>query len=95
MGTLFLFGAELVEGGEERYRVARLMKDFVLAPFGEREDWEYGAIRSEPHRSGTPIGQLDMQIAAAARCRNWIVVTHNTTEFSRVQGLRLVDWQGA
>ena len=71
------------------------MKDFVIVPFGEREAWEYGAIRSELHAKGTPIGQLDMQIAAVARCRDWVVVTHNTAEFTRVNRLRLEDWQTA
>lgn len=87
------FGARLVDGEDEAFRVARLMKDFFPAPFGEREAWEYGKIRSELHRAGTPIGQLDMQIAAVARCRRWVVVTHNTAEFERVEGLEVEDWQ--
>jgi tRNA(fMet)-specific endonuclease VapC len=31
--------------------------------------------------------------AAIARAHNLILVTHNTREFSRVQGLTLEDWE--
>lgn len=33
----------------------------------------------------------DLQIAAIALANNLILVTHNTREFSRVDGLRLED----
>lgn len=42
---------------------------------------------------GTPIGFNDLQIGAIALANNLILVTHNTREFSRVDGLRLEDWE--
>ena len=42
---------------------------------------------------GTPIGSYDLQIAAIALANNLILVTHNTREFERVEGLQLEDWQ--
>lgn len=36
---------------------------------------------------------MDLLIAACGLANNWIVVTHNTHEFSRVEGLQLEDWQ--
>lgn len=36
---------------------------------------------------------LDLQIAAIAIANNLTLVTHNTSEFSRVEGLRLEDWE--
>jgi len=35
----------------------------------------------------------DLQIAAIALANNLILVTHNTREFERVEGLKLEDWQ--
>jgi len=46
-------------------------------------------------RAGTPIGPADLQIAATVLAHGCTLVTHNTREFSRVPGLRLVDWYDA
>jgi len=42
---------------------------------------------------GLPIGDRDMLIAGHALSRNEPLVTHNTSEFNRVPGLRIEDWQ--
>jgi tRNA(fMet)-specific endonuclease VapC len=55
----------------------------------------YGEIRAELESSGTPIGGNDLWIAAQARERHCVLVTHNVAEFSRVRGLRLEDWVDA
>ena len=43
-------------------------------------------------RKGTPIGPMDMLIAAHARAEGLILVTNNTREFERVEELELEDW---
>lgn len=53
---------------------------------------EYGKIRADLKGKGTPIGNMDMLIAAHAKSEDLIVVTHNTREFERVEGLQLEDW---
>lgn len=52
-----------------------------------------GKIRADLAAIGTPIGPYDLQIAASAIARNFILVTHNTREFSRVKELQLEDWE--
>ncbi|MBD2250127.1 type II toxin-antitoxin system tRNA(fMet)-specific endonuclease VapC [Nostoc parmelioides] len=52
-----------------------------------------GKIRADLAVSGTPIGPYDLQIATSAIARNFILVTHNTREFSRINGLQLEDWE--
>jgi tRNA(fMet)-specific endonuclease VapC len=52
-----------------------------------------GRLRAELAASGTPIGPYDVQIAAIAMANNLILVTHNTKEFSRVNGLQIEDWE--
>jgi tRNA(fMet)-specific endonuclease VapC len=42
---------------------------------------------------GTPIGPHDLMIAAIAQVHNLTLVTHNLSEFSRVPGLQVEDWE--
>lgn len=53
---------------------------------------EYGRIRAQLRRKGMPIGQMDMLIAAHAKADNLTLVTNNTREFARIDGLHLEDW---
>jgi len=52
----------------------------------------YGEIRAELERKGTPIGANDYFIAAIVKANGGILVTNNTNEFSRVDGLIMEDW---
>jgi tRNA(fMet)-specific endonuclease VapC len=45
-------------------------------------------------REGRSIGPYDLQIAAIARTAGLCVVTRNVSEFSRVPGLLVENWQG-
>jgi tRNA(fMet)-specific endonuclease VapC len=51
-----------------------------------------GEIRGDLTLRGTPIGPYDVLIAGQALARDLTLVTANTREFSRVPGLKLVDW---
>ena len=53
----------------------------------------FGQIRANLQRKGTPIGPYYMQIAAIALANDLALVTHNSREFARNDGLRLVDWE--
>ncbi len=44
-------------------------------------------------KRGTPIGPYDLLIAATALAYNLILVTCNTREFARVEGLIVENWQ--
>ena len=63
-----------------------------VLPFESSAASEYGKICADLRRKGTPIGTMDMLIAAHGRAENLTVVTHNTREFERVEGLLLADW---
>ena len=88
------FGATLADRQSEAARVAELLADLQVIPFDGAVAWEYGTLRGELTKRGTPIGGLDMMIAATARFHRLTLVTHNQREFGRVPGLRLEDWQG-
>ncbi|ULB12218.1 tRNA(fMet)-specific endonuclease VapC (plasmid) [Cereibacter azotoformans] len=51
-----------------------------------------GEIRAQLARAGTPIGPFDVMIAGHARSRGLVLVSNNTREFERVDGLRLENW---
>lgn len=53
----------------------------------------FSQIRHDLESRGMPIGPYDLQIAAIALLHGYILVTHNTAEFSRVTGLLIEDWQ--
>ncbi|MGB7512494.1 MAG: type II toxin-antitoxin system VapC family toxin [Pelodictyon phaeoclathratiforme] len=70
-----------------------LSNGFLSLPFDGNAARQFGKIRAELARAGTPIGPYDLQIAAIALSRGLTLVTHNTREFSRVAGLYLEDWE--
>lgn len=49
-------------------------------------------VRVRSEKRGTPIGPIDTLIAGLALSRSATLVTHNSREFSRVEGLKVVDW---
>jgi tRNA(fMet)-specific endonuclease VapC len=50
-------------------------------------------VRAHLAGLGTPIGPNDLMIASIALANGLTLVTHNTSEFGRVPGLKLEDWQ--
>jgi tRNA(fMet)-specific endonuclease VapC len=50
-------------------------------------------LRESLARRATPIGPYDVLIAGQAVARDLTLVTHNLPEFSRVDGLRVEDWE--
>jgi len=52
----------------------------------------YARIRVDLERTGRRIGGYDLLIAAHALALRLIVISNNTSEFARIQGLRLENW---
>ena len=72
-----------------------LMRFLVIAkclPFSHHAAAEYGKVRADLQKRGKPIGAMDMLIAAHAKSEGLTLVTNNTREFERVEGLPLEDW---
>lgn len=63
-----------------------------IMPFDENAAQIYGEIRAELEKAGTPIGSMDMLIAAHAISLGIPVGTNNTREFMRVRNLEVMDW---
>lgn len=91
--------AELMHGVEksmavERNRIAMslFLSPITILQFDELAAEEYGRIKAELEKKGTPIGPMDTLIASHAKSRGLIIVTNNTREFNRVVGLSVEDW---
>lgn len=52
----------------------------------------YGEIRTDLERKGTPIGAMDLMIAAHCLSLDYILVTNNLREFQRVPNLKVENW---
>ena len=50
-------------------------------------------LRADLERSGCPIGPNDLLIAATARAHDAVLVAASTSEFQRVVGLRVANWE--
>ena len=88
-----LFGAAksaFPEKNEQMFR--EFIAPLNLLPFEANDAWHFGQIRATLERKGTPIGPLDLLIAAHARSRGLTLVTNNEREFRRVEGLRVENW---
>jgi len=53
---------------------------------------EYGKIRADLEKKGTPIGPLDTLIASHAKSLNLTLVTNNEKEFERIPELKIENW---
>ncbi|WP_376984725.1 type II toxin-antitoxin system VapC family toxin [Bosea sp. R86505] len=67
---------------------------FARLDFTDADARSAGRIRAALRARGTPIGPYDVLIAGQALARGLVLVTNNTAEFARVDGLRVEDWQG-
>ena len=63
-----------------------------VVAFDEAAAAECGRIGSVLAERGTPIGELDVLIAAHAVALRCILVTNNVRQFSKVPGLSVENW---
>jgi len=52
----------------------------------------YGALRAALEKVGTPLGAMDMMIAAHARSLGATLVSNDVRHFDRVEGLLVANW---
>jgi len=86
------FGLEK-KGSEKLFNeVSAVMGKLSIISFDDSQSELYGKIRLQLEKSGTPLGDMDMLIAAAALSSGAILVSHNVKHFSRIRGMKVEDW---
>lgn len=90
---------ELVFGAENSTRPddnLAVVESFIarlrVLDFDQVAARHFGEIRAVLKRRGRPIGSFDQMIAAHARSAGLTLVSNNTREFERVDGLLLENW---
>jgi tRNA(fMet)-specific endonuclease VapC len=85
-------GAAKSSSRKTAHLVENFLQPLVIVDFTSGDAVAYAQIRARLERAGQPIGPLDTLIAAQAVGRHLVLVSNNVREFSRVAGLRVVNW---
>ncbi|MDL1964000.1 MAG: type II toxin-antitoxin system VapC family toxin [Deltaproteobacteria bacterium] len=84
--------AKSTKPNKRRKQLESLISRISISSFGAKEAEVAAMIRANLESKGTPIGPYDTLIASTALSTNATLVTHNTKEFERVNGLNIEDW---
>ena len=77
---------------QNQFALSQFVAPLEILPYDDNAAQYYGKLRAFLEKQGTPIGSLDMLIAAHALSVNCTLVTNNEKEFSRVPHLRIENW---
>ena len=77
---------------QNRIALLEFLVPFVILDFDHSAAAVYGSIRATLERKGTPIGPMDLLLAAQAMSQQLILVTNNEREFRRVAELQIENW---
>jgi len=96
----FVTYAELLKGAERSTRKTQVLSRLdaltrqipVLYPANSAICRHYAEQFTRLKTAGTPIGGNDLWIACHALAIKATLVTHNTREFERIEGLAMEDW---
>jgi len=90
--------AELVFGLKRNYSkqldfwLKEVLAMFRVVSFDDVASVIYGDIRTALEKSGTPLDNMDILIAASALSINAVLISHNVKHFSKIKGLKVEDW---
>jgi tRNA(fMet)-specific endonuclease VapC len=88
-----MFGVEISPRmSQDRLALEGYLKHVEVLDYPADAARHYGEIRAALKAAGTMIGANDLLIAAHARSLGLTLVTNNTREFGRVEGLTLENW---
>jgi tRNA(fMet)-specific endonuclease VapC len=91
--------AELAYGVEtstqqvrNRERLEQFLLEMTVLPWTHKAMWHYAKHFHALRQKGQLIGHMDLLIASQALAEDAVLVTNNTREFERIEGLKLENW---
>ena len=84
--------AKSARSKENATALKQFLSCFDLLDYPVAAAANYGTVRTSLERSGKPIGNNDLLIAAHALSIGASVATGNVKEFDRVRGLKVLNW---
>lgn len=91
-GAELHYGVSKSGSAKNQQALAKFLAPLEVLPFDDTAMQHYGRLRAQLERKGTPIGPMDLLIAAHALSLGLTLVSNNTREFERVPDLRLENW---
>ncbi len=73
-------------------KIRILEKTFEIIPAGTESAEIFGILKTDLEKSGNPLDDFDLIIAACAMTYNLTLVTNNYRHFERIDGLKLANW---
>lgn len=86
------YGAEKLGSQKFTLQIEHWLSGFNILPWPSVATYPYAKVRAELAGKGTPIGGMDLLIAAHAMAEDSVLVTNNSREFKRVPGLAIEEW---
>ncbi len=77
---------------QNQIALTQFIAPLEVLPYSDETAHHYGPLRAYLEKQGTPIGSLDMLIAAHALSINCTLITNNEKEFSRIPNLKINNW---
>jgi len=88
-----MYGAEKSQYSEKsKQAIKQITSVLTVLPYDDQASEHYANIRAVLEKKGTPIGAMDLLIAAHARSLSFSLITNNTKEFDRVPELKIENW---
>jgi tRNA(fMet)-specific endonuclease VapC len=78
---------------EEHAKVTRFVASLQILPFDSACARIAARLNAGLINQGPPVSITDVFIAASGLCHQRTVVTNNTKDFRRIEGLMLEDWR--
>jgi len=92
LAELYYGAARHPKGPTIRKEIDEFVSRLAVIPWDDIAADHYGGIRATMEKNGTPIGAMDMMIAAHARSQGATLVSNNIQHFNKVPGLLIANW---
>lgn len=86
------FGVAKSTRVDSRAKLKNFLSNFPILDWNEDAAWVYGDVRKSLELKGQRIGERDLLLACQALALDATMVTNNTREFERIEGLKLENW---